>query len=244
MSEMTLFQNGSALPAHLRRSELSETTRALMGGSMGKRISIEGGVFRLVVGGQEVAVREDRAMNVIIVRAADANSRTFYEGTYVKGAKAKPMCWSHDSVSPASDVKAPQSSKCATCPQNVKGSGVREGTRACRFQRRLAVLLENDVQGDVYAMSIPAASIFDQGEGRKMGLQQYARFLGGHGTDVTAVVTELRFDTQSEGVKLTFSAGKWQVAAIKTSLADERPNISHSDVVARMKARSAKAAKK
>jgi RHH-type rel operon transcriptional repressor/antitoxin RelB len=37
---------------------------------------------------------------------------------------------------------------------------------------------------------------------------------------------------------------EWQVAAIKTSLADERPNISHSDVVARMKARSAKAAKK
>ena len=206
MSEMSLFQNGSALPAHLQRGELSETTRALMGGSLGKRISIEGGVYRLIVGGQEVAVNEDRAMNVIIVRAADANSRTFYEGTYVKGAKAKPMCWSHDSVSPAPDVKNPQASKCATCPQNVKGSGVREGTRACRYQRRLAVLLENDIQGDVYAMTIPAASIFDQGEGRKMGLQQYARFLGGHGTDVTAVVTELRFDTQSEGVKLTFSA--------------------------------------
>ena len=32
---------------------------------------------------------------------------------------------------------------------------------------------------------------------------------------------------------------EWQATAIKTSLTDERPNISHSDVVARIKARSA-----
>ena len=32
---------------------------------------------------------------------------------------------------------------------------------------------------------------------------------------------------------------EWQAMAIKTSLADERPNISHSDIVARMKARNA-----
>jgi hypothetical protein len=55
-------------------------------------------------------------------------------------------------------------------------------------------------------MSIPAASIFDNGEGRKMGLQQYARFLGGHGIDVNAVMTEMRFDTSATAPKLTFSA--------------------------------------
>ena len=75
-----------------------------------------------------------------------------------------------------------------------------------RFQRRIAVLLENDTQGDIYAMSIPAASIFAEGEGRKMGLQQYGRFLGSHGVDVTAVVTEMRFDTASTAPKLVFSA--------------------------------------
>ena len=32
---------------------------------------------------------------------------------------------------------------------------------------------------------------------------------------------------------------EWQAIAIKTSLADERPNISHSDVVARIKASTA-----
>ena len=204
MSELSLFQNGSQLPSHIRRGELNAITKALMGNS-NKRISIEGGSFRLIVGGQEVAVKEERHMNVIMLRAADTNTRTFYEGTYVKGSKAKPSCWSSDSVSPHEDVKNPQSSKCNTCPQNIKGSGQND-SRACRYQRRLAVLLENDIDGDIYAMSIPAASIFDNGEGRKMGLQQYARFLGGHGIDVNAVLTEMRFDTNATAPKLTFSA--------------------------------------
>jgi hypothetical protein len=205
MSDMTLFSSGAALPSHLRRGQLSETTKALMG-TGNKRISIEGGSFRLVVGGQEVAVKEERYMNVIVVRAAEHNSRTFYEGTYVKGSKAKPTCWSDDSITPHDDVKNPQSNTCATCPQNIKGSAAQGEGRACRYQRRMAVLLENDVHGDIYALSIPAASIFDNGEGRKMGLQQYARFLGGHGIDINAVVTEMRFDTSATAPKLNFSA--------------------------------------
>lgn len=205
MSELTLFQNGSQLPAHLKRGELSDLTKSLMGTSS-KRISLEGGVFRLIVGGQEVAKNENRAMNIVVVRAANANSRTYYPETYVKGQKARPVCWSDDGKAPHASVKAPQASACDKCPQNIKGSGTRADSRACRFQRRLAVLLENDMDGDIYAMNIPAQSIFSQGEGRKMGLQQYARFLGGHGIEVNAVVTELRFDTEAEGVKVTFSA--------------------------------------
>lgn len=205
MGELTLFKNGNQLPAHLRRGELSATTRALMGGSGNKRISIEGGVFRMIVSGQEVAVNESRAMNVIVIRAADHNSRTFYEGAYVKGAKVRPTCWSNDSVKPHPDVKNPEAATCATCAQNIKGSGQND-TRACRYQRRLAVTLENDINGDVYALSVPAASLFANGEGNKMGLQQYARFLGGHGIDVNAVVTEMRFDTNATAPKLTFSA--------------------------------------
>jgi hypothetical protein len=205
MSNLTLFQDGSTLPAHVRKGELSAITKALMGTS-NKRISIEGGAFRLIVGGQEVSVSEDRGMNMIVVRSAENNTRTFYPGTYVKGAKAKPACWSDDSKVPHADVKLPQSANCATCPQNVKGSGTTNESRACRFQRRLAVVLENDINGDIYAMSIPAASLFDNGEGRKMGLQQYARFLGGHGADINAVVTEMRFDMNATAPKLTFSA--------------------------------------
>lgn len=204
MSEVTLFQSGSALPAHLRRGELSSLTKSLMGGGNNKRISIDNNVFTMLVGGKSVAVNEDRAMNIIIVRAADANARTYYGGQYEKGVKARPVCWSDDSVKPHANVKNPQSAKCAGCPQDIKGSGQGD-SKACRYSRRLAVLLASDIDGDIYAMNINASSLFAQGEGRKMGLQQYARFLGGHGIEVNAVVTEMRFDT-SANMKLTFSA--------------------------------------
>lgn len=205
MSAMTLFQDGSTLPAHIRRGELDALTKSLMGNS-NKRISIEGGVWRMLVGGQEVAINEERAMNAIIMRVADADSRTFYAGGYEKGTKTKPTCWSSDSLTPDASVKAPQCDNCAKCLQNIKGSGVRENTRACRYQRRVALLLENDVDGDIYAMSVPAASLFANDNPEKMGLKQYARFVGGHGINVNAVVTEMRFDTQAEGVKVIFKA--------------------------------------
>ena len=206
MSEMTLFQSGSALPAHLRRGALSGMTKSLMGGGNNKRISIEGNVFRMLVGGKEVAVNEDRAMNIIIVRAADANSRTYYGGQYEKGTKSRPLCWSDDSLKPNEKASKPQHKTCAGCPQDVKGSGQGD-SKACRYSRRLAVLLASDIDGDIYAMSINASSLFGQGDGRKMGLQQYARFIGGHGIEVNAVVTEMRFDTSAgANMKLTFSA--------------------------------------
>lgn len=204
MSELTLFQSGNALPAHLRRGQLSDLTKSLMGGGNSKRISIENNVFTMMVGGKSVAVNEDRAMSIVVVRAAEANSRTYYGGQYEKGVKSRPVCWSDDSTAPSDKVKSPQHKTCNGCPQDIKGSGQGD-SKACRYSRRLAVLLASDMDGDIYAMNINASSLFGQGEGRKMGLQQYARFLGGHGIEVSAVVTEMRFDT-SANMKLVFSA--------------------------------------
>ena len=209
MSEMTLFsKGGNTLPAHLKNLQLDATTKALMGGSGnggGKRISIRGNVFRMMVDGKEIAQNEDRAMNIIIA-AANANvSRTFYAGTYQEGQAMAPTCWSNDGVTPDIKSEQPQASKCASCAQNIKGSGQGD-SRACRFSQRLAVLLENDIRGDVYQLTLPAQSIFGAAENGKMPLQSYAKFLGSHGLPVTAVVTEMRFDTASATPRLTFKA--------------------------------------
>ena len=209
MSEMTLFsKGGNTLPAHLKNLQLDATTKALMGGSGnggGKRISIRGNVFRMMVDGKEIAQNEDRAMNIIIA-AANANvSRTFYAGTYQEGQAMAPTCWSNDGVTPDIKSEQPQASKCASCQQNIKGSGQGD-SRACRFSQRLAVLLENDIRGDIYQLSLPAQSIFGAAENGKMPLQSYAKFLGSHGLPVTAVVTEMRFDTASATPRLTFKA--------------------------------------
>jgi len=209
MSEMTLFsKGGNTLPAHLKNLQLDATTKALMGGSGGtggKRISIRGNVFRMMVDGKEIAQNEDRAMNIIIA-AANANvSRNYYAGTYQEGQAMAPTCWSNDGVAPDIKAEQPQASKCASCQQNIKGSGQGD-SRACRFTQRLAVLLENDIRGDIYQLSLPAQSIFGAAENGKMPLQSYAKFLGSHGLPVTAVVTEMRFDTASATPRLTFKA--------------------------------------
>ena len=209
MSEMTLFsKGGNTLPAHLKNLQLDAATKALMGGSGnggGKRISIRGNVFRMMVDGKEIAQNEDRAMNIIIA-AANANvSRTFYAGTYQEGQAMAPTCWSNDGVTPDIKSEQPQASKCASCQQNIKGSGQGD-SRACRFSQRLAVLLENDIRGDIYQLTLPAQSIFGAAENGKMPLQSYAKFLGSHGLPVTAVVTEMRFDTASATPRLTFKA--------------------------------------
>ena len=160
-----------SLPAHLQSLELDDTTKALMGsgGSGSKRISIEGGVWRLLVNGKEIAQKEERNLNVVIVAASSKVARTYYAGTYKKGVSAPPDCWSANGDYPDKSVEAPQATGCANCPQNIKGSGQGEG-RACRFSQRIAVVLDNDVGGDVFQLVLPSTSIFGEGEAALVGV--------------------------------------------------------------------------
>jgi hypothetical protein len=204
MSELTLFKSGASLPDYLR-ADPDEFTKRLAGGSTGKTISIKGGVWRMIVGGEEIAKNEDRAMNLVVVNAAPAVARTYYEGVYEEGAATSPACFSADGKLPDATVKAPQGSSCATCKQNIAGSGQGE-SRACRFSQRFAVALEGDLSGNVYRLQLPAKSLFGRAEGDKMPLQAYAKFLSGHGVPMSGVVTEARFDTSEAVPVLKFRA--------------------------------------
>ena len=208
MSELAVLNQN--LPAHLRSLDgIDETTKALMGGGGGtKRISIEGGVWRMMVNGKEVARNEERVMNVVIVAAAPKVSRTYYAGVYKKGVASAPDCWSADGEVPDAKAKNPQSKACKDCPQNIKGSGQGD-SRACRFSQRLAVVLENDIGGDVYQLTLPSQSIFGEGEPGKWPLQTYAKMIGSKGVPITSVVTEMRFDTNSATPKLTFKPARF-----------------------------------
>lgn len=203
-NEMSLFKSG--VPDYLKTKELDDVTKSLLGGgAQSKQISIRGNMFRLVVNGKEVAVREERSMNVVIVNVAPKVSRTFYAGVYKEGVKTSPTCWSVDGERPDPTSTEAQSEACANCPQNVKGSG-QNNTRACKHNRRIAVLLDNDLSGDLFAMSIPAQSLFGKAENGNMPLNAYAQFLAGFNVNVTAVVTEMKFDVNSTSPKLFFKA--------------------------------------
>lgn len=203
-NELAVLDQG--LPSYLKDLQLDATTKALMGGGGGesKRISIKGGVWRMMVNGKEIAKNEERAMNVVIVAAAEKVSRTFYAKQYSEGGEVTaPDCWSADGEVPDAKAANPQSKRCVDCPQNVKGSGQGD-SRACRYSQRLAVVLANDIKGDVFQLTLPAASIFGAGEPGKWPLQTYAKMIGSKGVPITAVVTEMRFDTNSATPKLTF----------------------------------------
>lgn len=210
MGELANF-NPNQTPAFARKGELSALAKSLTGGAGGgggKRISIKGGVFRLMADGKEITSIDDRHLDVVIVNAAPKISRTFYAGQYVEGETKGPDCWSADGDKPDASVEEPQASDCASCPMNVKGSGQGE-SKACRFSQRLAVVLANDVQGDVMQLQLAATSIFGKEEGDKRPLQAYARYLAAQNINPETLVTRLRFDTKAAVPKLFFQPVRW-----------------------------------
>jgi hypothetical protein len=211
MSNIALF-NPSNVPAFARKAEMSDIAKALAGGGSGgggQRVSIKGGVFRLIAGGKEIAAIDERFLDVVIVKAAPKVARVFYAAKYDKDAGgAAPDCQSNDGDKPDPKSKAVQSDTCASCANNVAGSG-QGNSRACRYQQRLAVVLANDIEGNVMQLSLPATSIFGKEEGDKRALQAYARWLVAQGVDPSTVVTRMNFDTASESPKLLFKAMRW-----------------------------------
>jgi len=199
----------SGLPDYLKTLQVDNTTKALMGGGSGsqsKRISIRGSVWRLMINGKEVTQNEDRHLNVVIIAAAPKVSRTFYGQQYQEsGEVVAPDCWSADGEVPDVKAASPQSKRCVDCPQNIAGSG-QGNSRACRYYQRIAVVLANDIGGDVFQLTLPSTSIFGEGTNGKWPLQAYGKMLGSKGIPVTAVITEMRFDTASATPKVTFKA--------------------------------------
>lgn len=210
MSNVALF-SGSNVPAFAKKAEVSSLAQSLAGGGVsasGKRISIKGGVFRLLMGGKEVAAIEERYLDVVIVNAAAKVGRTFYAKSYDAENPGAPDCWSADGEKPDASSASPQSKRCADCPQNVSGSG--NGTsRACRYSQRLAVVLADEMDGSIMQMQVPATSIFGKEDGDNRPLQAYARHLVAQNVSPEMLVTRMKFDTKSESPKLFFKPMRW-----------------------------------
>jgi len=204
MSDMTLFENSALAQSDLFKS-LQEVDDNLTGGSGGgmRRISLRGGRFREIIGGEQVNVNSSGSLNIVIVNAAKV-SRTYYAGAYDPENPTPPQCWSSDTQTPAPDVPTEQrmASRCGDCKMNIKGSGQGE-SRACRFAQRLAVCIEGQYD-KVYQLQLPATSVFGEAKDGKMPMQAYARYLKAHKTPSMAIVTEMYFDENAETPKLFF----------------------------------------
>lgn len=203
---LTILRGASTALANSETfKSLLDLNKTLAGNAGGvPRISIKGGRFREIVGGEQVRVFKGDALNVVVVNAAPVG-RTYFDGAYDPSVAAPPSCWSSDCKVPSPDVPPANrmSANCATCPMNVKGSGAGE-SRACRFSQRLAVLLDGDAENTVYQMQLPATSIFGEAKSGNMGMQAYAKLLAAHNSPITALVTAISFDEDTETPKLYF----------------------------------------
>ena len=207
MGNVAIFKDKNAVTSTKKR-ELSELSKSFLQGSSttNRRIQINtNGTFKRIVNGEQIGNAVRGEINVIIVHALSKVSRIFYKSKYDPNKEATlPNCWSNLGDKPEDAASDKQSTNCISCPQNVKGSG-ENGGRACRFQRRVSVMLEGDDSGDVYQLNIPAKSLFGKGVGNAHPFESYVKFLLANGESLDNVVTNIAFDSNADTMELVFT---------------------------------------
>lgn len=163
------------------------------------------GTFKCIVGGEQVGDAVRGEINLIIIGALAKVSRVFYKEKYDPDKDATlPNCWSNLGDKPEEASSDKQHANCTECPQNVAGSGD-NGGRACRYQRRLAVLVEGDTSGMVYQFNVPAKSLFGKGVGNVHPFESYIRYLLNNGESPDNVITNVAYDLNADTMELQFT---------------------------------------
>ena len=205
MSNLTIFQEATNLPTVRRQSKLLDKMGS-SGGSL-RRIGLNtNGTFKRIVGGEQIGKAVPHQLDVIIVDLLSEPSRQFYASKYDPNAQATlPDCWSNDGKTPDAKASGKPASSCAACPKNVDGSGDNGKGRACRYLRRIAVLVAGDPSGEVYQMQLPAGSLFGKGVDNVHPFESYKKFLLANGEAVDTVVTRVMYDLDADTMKLKFT---------------------------------------
>jgi len=205
MSNIVLNQN---LPDFLQQQGVSELTKQLAGRSGVKRIVPKNGTFKLMISGEEMGkIKGD--LSAIIVNAAPKVGRIFYAKAWSPDAEpTAPDCFSNDGNAPDAKATNPQARNCNDCPQNTKGSGQGQ-SKACRYSRRIAVLLEQDfgtnLEGEVYQMNLASKSLFGDGGNGTFTFENYTKYLSSNGKSIDYMVSRISFNEDNDNQSLLFN---------------------------------------
>ena len=204
MGNITIFDDQSSEVAVVRRQSRLADKMGTGGGLRRIQLSKKGTFKRIVNGEQLAGVARDFA-DVIIVDMLSDVSRQFYAKGYDPDAPPTlPDCWSNLGKTPEPGASNKQASACSACPKNVVGSGTGGKGRACRYLRRLAVLVVGENTGDVYQINIPSKSLFAKGVGNIHGFESYKNFLRVNGEGVDTVVTRIMYNPDVDELDLRF----------------------------------------
>lgn len=209
MSNIKVFNE--ELPDFLRNAGVSALTKQLAGGGgvSVKRIVPKNGIFRKVVNGEEMGKLKGD-LNVVVVGASPKVGRIFYAKQWSPDAEpTAPDCFSNNGQTPDEGASNPQSSRCDDCKQNIKGSGM-NNSKACRYSRRLAVVLEQDfdtaLEGSVYQINLSSKSLFGESPAENIHMfENYSKYLANNGKSLDYTVTQLSFNEDNDNQSLLFT---------------------------------------
>ena len=193
------------------------------------RISLNGKKFRKMLGGEEVAVAPDEHLKVVIVKMAHTPSRTYYDKVYQEGVISSPVCWSSDSKVADENVPIAQAKSCSQCKNSIRGSGANGIGTACKLSWRIAVVLANDLEGDIIQLVLPAMSCFGKERDSKWPFRPYIQMLANNSVSAGRVITKLEFDNEVKIPKLLFSP----VAALKERQLEKLQQLSETPTALR-----------
>ena len=154
------------------------------------RLSLNGNKFRKMMGSEEVAVAPDQYLEVVIIKMAHTPSRTYYDKAYQEGIISSPVCWSNNTEVADKDVPIAQAKSCNQCKNSVRGSGANGIGTACKLSWRIAVVLANDLKGDIIQVVLPAMSCFGKEKQGKWPFRPYIQMLANNSVSAGRVVTE------------------------------------------------------
>ena len=207
MSNLTILNQD--LPDFLQQAGVSELTKSLAGNTGTKRIVHKNGIFRKVVGKEEMG-KVKGAINAVIVNASPDVGRIFYVKQWTPDAEpTAPDCFSNNGQSPDASSENPQADRCDNCQQNIKGSG-QGNSKACRYSRRLALVLEEDfgtsLEGEVYQMNLASKSLFGDGDGDNTHtFENYTKYLSNNGKSLDYVMTQISPNESNDNQSVLFT---------------------------------------
>lgn len=203
------MSNLPAVPEYLKNqsSAPSSDVDSLASASLSiPRISLKGKKFRVILDGEEI-IKPGPTLEVVILAAepeAGLFIKTYYEGVYNPADTSPPSCASSNGIHPDSWVTSPVSDRCNTCPKNVFGSATSTSgkrAKACKDSKRIWVTLPDDIEGTVFALGIPVTSL--------KSVSDYAKLLKSNNYPMTAVVTLLSMDDESDYPQILFSVSRF-----------------------------------
>lgn len=222
---MAMFKEGGAMAA--RPTTQAAPVKVQLGTSF-HRISLDRSRITIVTPSGEQVAPQNGALYGVLVAASPIPARTMFRpGQFDSDNPTAPICVSADGNVPHPNSPQPQAQNCRDCPNNQKGSGGLEGTKACKTIHPMVFAAAQPKQEGGWQLTptpillrTNASSIFGQSSRYGMPLKQYNSLLEQNGVLLSEVITRLQIDVDAKYPStLAFFNQDWADDSVQAQIA-------------------------